>query len=779
MKFRAASRGKWLGLLLACLACDAGDALPGAPAGLVLRPGDSLFDHLDALAVAGHPLTSLPGPVAEAVTGAPKDTSWSVPADAWEVRYNRKVPGPQRQSLHALVQAYGASFDGADDVGMWRLRVPALLDPALGSWWCRHQGRLTQALATSWNGRQGLGAEQTWLDQQGRTLFWWDWHRRELIAFAREAPGAISYGFGLPESSLGQAEWRLVQQAPAPNDARALLRRQALDFENRPCLLAPTPTRLMLKVAALDCDSLDFTVGIQSLAFGVAQEFLRGAAAPPAVLDFSVDVVVSGVPSRVWSRRVSAAEGWVSDQVDLSSWRGRACTLVLSTSFPERREFFAYALWSGLRFRAVAASQPQRPHLVLIDVDTLRADRLGCYGAERETSPRLDAWASREAMLYTDAVATANWTLPSTVSMLTGLDVEQHGVRDESQALARGVPTVASQLRAAGYETWARTDAGLLLPSFGFAEGFDRYDYKPTQRSIDANGRWQEALGWLKDRAGHRPVFLFFQTYQVHAPLQLDRHFDDPAAPYEGRLAQPQLDDGMLARARRERAFDAQETEFVQALYDAGVRRMDVEAGAFLEALPDVFGADPYLVIFTSDHGEELLDRGRFGHRYSLHTELLGVQLLVRRPDGAGVGRSDAPVTLLDVAPTLLDAAGLEPPPDLPGRSLLGPLPRDRLRVADDRGLRVGLLWDGHKLMWPRTAADGDDLVEHLYDLSADPDELNDLIDAEPDTTRRLLQQWQAYQRRFPILEEANTTAGALDPSLRADLKALGYLGDG
>jgi len=770
----------WLPLL-ALLACGDGDPVDSggppspsrgpAPAGLVLRPGDSLFDHLEAVKVAAHPPSSLPRAAADRLAELQRQGRHVIDAGDW-------IPGETRLDGAALATIL--STEGP--VRRWWVRPSLRLDLALGPLWFRHEGRALRPLFERGAESAETPEEPCWLDDVGPRLLCWDAAKGALVAFGDRPPGEVECGYQVRgRSAVGRAEWRLAEGAKRPADARPLRCRGTLDRTDRDCLLAPAPTSLVVEIDALGGESLELAVGVLDLAFVLDDRELKRVRGRGDGATFVVEVERDGVTEELLAHHVPAGGGFDELSVDLSAYRGRAVKLWLRT-LPGAADDprFDYALWSGLRLDGRSPRTPERPHVVLIDVDTLRADRLGTYGHDRPTSPRLDAWARAEAVVYTDATAVNNWTLPSTVSMLTGLDVPQHGVSTFGRVLDESVPSVARLLREAGYETYARSDGGFVAPLFGFGDGFDIFDSRRSSWRKHQRLGWREELKRLRGRRSERPVFYFLQTYQVHAPFRDDRRFVDPERPYEGPIGTEELPlEGLMKKVRTGVVeLDDEDWRFLDAFYDAGVRRMDDVVMDFVDGLEEAFAGEDYVVLFTSDHGEELAERGRIGHGHSLHREVLAVPLIVRHPSGRPRGRDAHPTSTLDVVPTILTYAGLAVPEHMPGRSLSLPLPPRRLRVAHHDTTAQAILFDGWKLLVGEISAFGTtERLGHLYRLDGDPWERTDVADEWPETMERLSGLERQYAGDYGPRSAAAAGEEALDPALLDDLQALGYLG--
>lgn len=759
----------------ACVLCGLASACgpppaSRAPVGVVLRPGDTLLESAEDVRVEAWPATNLPPGAAEQLGRVLSASGFHVLASEW-------VAGPVLPPDSPYRMVVGVS--GA--VGRWKARVDVALDLDIGRLWITHDGRPVEALRELPGASGDDARKRMWHDPVSHTLFWWDAASRALVAFAEQPPGEIAYGVTADEGAGLSRFERALAGRPAPVDGRDVLFRTSLASVEAPVLAAPAPTVLAFDVAELRGDRLRLTTSVLDLGFTLGDERVERVSGAGDGVVFAVEVESDGVRTRAWSRRLDPGEVWVDQTVDLSRWTGRACTLRLLTEpgFDGDADF-DYALWGGLRLEGDGAA-PSRPHIVLVDIDTLRADRLSCDGAERETTPRLDAWAARHAVVFRDDVSGNDWTLPATTTLLTGLTVSQHGVTESPRVLTAGMRPLAARLHDAGYETVAYTDGGFLAPTFGMSIGFDVFDHRLESDAEHVARGFREAVERLRGRRSERPVFLFLHSYQVHAPYELDLRFDDPEHPYDGPLAGVdvtplRIDDAVAARGG---ALRPEDVEYVRALYDASVRRMDDELGDVLDALPELFGDQPYAVVVTSDHGEELFERGTTGHGLGLHREQLAVPLIVEAP-GLAPGVDDSPVASIDLVPTLLDVAGLPPDRLLSGRSLLAPAPpaASIVRYAQHRESARALLHDGMKRILGEvgvgTAAHA---VDALYLRAGDPWEHHDVARERPDLVAELDSLLTRFLAEHPQLELQHD-ADSADHAADDDLRALGYLRD-
>ncbi len=430
------------------------------------------------------------------------------------------------------------------------------------------------------------------------------------------------------------------------------------------------------------------------------------------------------------------------------------------------------------------------PHgLVLIGLDTLRADGLSAYGNPRPTSPVLDALAER-GVLFENAISNASWTLPGFVGILTGRPFSRESFRNRG---LRG--SLVKPLREAGYATAAFTEGGYVSSFFGMDQGFDVFEEDnyhvrkqaavPESESLETFARARE---WLEANASE-PFFLFVHTYEPHTPYRRRRFVDglDPGVLGEvyDLKTNVRVVDGRLAVGEAER-------EYVRALYDGGVEASDRAVGELLETLESLGIADRTVVAVTSDHGEALGERdpqelGKHGH--ALYDSVLHVPLILHDPRRRyPVQRVGFQVRTLDVLPTLLDLAGVAPPADVEGRSLV-PLMRgsereDRVAYSElmFRGRkkqdalveRSSLRVEGFKLIANDPSVDGPAL--ELYELANDPDELVNLADERPRLRSRLY--FQLLEQRSAIDDHGRPPVATevRQPALREQLRALGYI---
>jgi len=445
---------------------------------------------------------------------------------------------------------------------------------------------------------------------------------------------------------------------------------------------------------------------------------------------------------------------------------------------------------------ALACGERPRPNVVLVSVDTLRADHLSGYGYERPTSPFVDSLAAA-GVRFTAAFAHASWTLPSHMSLMTSCHPQTHQVEITRSSLPAAIPTLAEVLAAAGYESTAFVSWIYLKAGFGFGRGFHAYhellpppELRDSSTRHSAEGVAGRVIEWARGRP-RRPFFLFVHLFDPHMsyepPLAYARRFDpglgsvEPGS-YE-RLSR--YVDGLHDDAP---AIPPAELAQARALYDGEIRYVDAELERLFGVLGEEGLLDDTLVVFTSDHGEELDDHGSMeGHQWTLYDEVLRVPLILVFPDGRFAGAVEPRLAgLIDVAPTVLEALGLAAPPAFEGRSLLPLLAGDSARREEavfSQIRRFNLKWSlrtpEHKLIYnqaPETDERGMPLAAgfELYDLRADPGERTNVFDPSSPVARELARRLRAFTERRPQGEAGE--GPELTPEERRRLESLGYV---
>jgi arylsulfatase A-like enzyme len=404
-----------------------------------------------------------------------------------------------------------------------------------------------------------------------------------------------------------------------------------------------------------------------------------------------------------------------------------------------------------------------RPSVVLISIDTLRADHVGTYGYARDTTPFLDRFA-RRAVVFERAFTPAAWTLSAHMSMLTGLYPEQHGVLEGDLALAPEVPLLAEHLARSGYHTIGLYQPTWVHPRHGFDRGFEVF--RAHERAEQAGEHLFEELARV---SAERPFFLFVHLFDVHSdPADRGTLYSAPEPfreLYVPGAAERLTGVTYLGLKHGQPLAEELKTDMV-ALYDEGIRHVDALLGQWLTRMEAEGHLANTLVIVTSDHGESLGQRGPLGGHGGIRQEGVHVPLIVRLPgDARGGTRVRESAHLIDVLPTVLDFVGLPRDPRLPGLSLLGPLPPERLLAGSNPPLGYVVRWPDKWLRWSG--------VVRQVDLDADP--------GETSSARTGLEAYEAARRGLalaPGTVHAGVPIDAMSPADVEALRALGYGGE-
>lgn len=419
-------------------------------------------------------------------------------------------------------------------------------------------------------------------------------------------------------------------------------------------------------------------------------------------------------------------------------------------------------------------------NLVLISLDTLRADKVGAYGAPEKLTPQLDAFAG-EALLFERAYSTSCVTADAHMSMFTGLYPSVHGVHNADSVsrqqvrLSQGIRTLPEQLSRAGFRTAAIAAGGNMSGSYGFARGMERYE--EIFEIKDAQKRFSELLdGYEKDER----FMIFFHTYRLHDPYMaedayLAEHEYTGAIEHRVDVLRELREDASFRSLRDsfwknvDKKSERDRARLVQ-LYEALVREVDEVVGAMIEELRDKHPNT--MIVIVSDHGEQFGEHGGFLHN-DLYEELVRIPWMVWSPKQRWGHRVGAPVSTLDLAPTLIDWLGVEPLPNVQGQSLSS-IVEDRQAprpiFAEKRGNGTALRIGSEKII--------ERYGKRLeFDLAVDPRELQSI---ELGLSSRLDEAARANtQKRHSLSKLAQSGQSgtrALDPELEAQLQALGYM---
>jgi arylsulfatase A-like enzyme len=488
-------------------------------------------------------------------------------------------------------------------------------------------------------------------------------------------------------------------------------------------------------------------------------------------------------------------QDWIERSVALSADADREGHLVFkSVRIGRNVRDYSFPVWANPTI--VRPEKPARGpyNVILLSIDTQRADHLTSYGYEHDTSPFMDRAFARDGVVFESMVASASSTSPAHMTMFTGMQASAHGLTQGLEELAPWIGTFTESIRDAGYETGAVTEDGWLGKQHGFARGFNEYIENRSPNIMAPTGQvdvtFERAKKWL-ERHKDRRFFLFLHTFQVH----------DPFSP-------PQAYTSMF-REQRGEAIDDSSPWYQRWLmaYDQEIRYTDDELAGLWGTVEKLGIAEDTIFIITSDHGENFMEHGYFGHGAHLHEAVVRVPLIVHGPGIVRGRRVDELVGHVDLAPTVLELMGV----DLPTRQLQGRSLLPYLRGEDDPSVARPVYFTESWAPQARVDeqhfepflppafsarrgmlklaryATGDGFTFEAFDLARDPGERRNLWRSDRERFAELALRLESYEGAMHAfrerLEGADVGGGAsepkavgLDPEQEEKLKALGYL---
>ncbi|MBN2244727.1 MAG: sulfatase [Candidatus Aminicenantes bacterium] len=486
----------------------------------------------------------------------------------------------------------------------------------------------------------------------------------------------------------------------------------------------------------------------------------------------------------------SLKEQMIHEKIDLNPYADKNIKLTFITekseqSSPENNNF---AFWAN---PILYTPKPDKRNIILISLDTLRADHLSCYGYHRNTSPNLDEFA-KDCVLFENVFAHSSWTLPSHLSMLFSLNGASHQVYYNTQKIDNSIPSLASYLRDNGYVTYGFTGGGYVSSIYGFAKGFDWYDEPIGGRNApladdEAERLYEYTSDWI-NKNKDKQFFLFLHTFQIHGPYQcpepwIETYLDENAK-WKGiglRL--------LLEEKGQDFPFTPEERENIKALYDGEIKYTDETLiKPLIEFLKKNGLYDNTLLIITSDHGEEFYEHGGWLHSRTLYNELIRVPLFIKFPSSKHKGIQIKPkARLIDIMPTILEACSIDFPYDsLEGRSLIdlitGNEKEDRTFISD---LAYKDIYDPCPALIATNEGNIKVIIEksktgikniETYDIENDPGEQSQNVFNKAVKVRNSLLDFidKYYQEKLKI--ERKKSQIQLDEKMKEKLRALGYL---
>jgi arylsulfatase A-like enzyme len=449
-----------------------------------------------------------------------------------------------------------------------------------------------------------------------------------------------------------------------------------------------------------------------------------------------------------------------------------SCMLLTICLFPVLINILNHIDWSD--------SPTSTWNVILISIDTLRADRLGCYDYDKEISPNIDSFAS-EGIQFTKAISQSAWTLPAHASLFTGLYPSVHGAYNSRRNLSSSYLTLAEILYNSGYSTAAFTGAGYLNPKYGFKQGFENYKRFHT---LDSEDIWQ----YIENRNGE-PFFLFLHTYTVHdyyVPDELmERINDEFCKNFNDWQSIKQFLSKYCIEDLGDESSDT--LDCLKNRYDLSILYIDQQFGSLMNGLADRELLEKTLVILLSDHGEEFGEHSRTGHGKTLYNEQIHIPLLIRVPGRIPENQVIYDIIeLIDVFPTILEYLGIPVPKSIDGHSLVsliegGKEPFDRFafsEISNEEDEKYAICGTSMKLIYSPKAenslsSDGEDL--ETFKVTWGSGWIEDPVDT---TDKELLDTFNKWYTRMVNQKETSLSRDeiSIDPALREELKALGYI---
>jgi arylsulfatase A-like enzyme len=564
-----------------------------------------------------------------------------------------------------------------------------------------------------------------------------------------------------------------------------------LKIKKRPAKGSPRGLRTKNVILAIPPTSFSFTKKISKnttlqFGYGIVNEVWEDVKGEVA-FTITLGDVKEGLELQVFRASLNPEKNdndkqWFSQNIDLGDYAKRTITITFSTNSMNSDTNNCYSAWVNPVLIQKENPQP-KINVILISMDTLRADHLGCYGYTRDTSPHIDAF-SKESVLFKQVVAQAPYTVSSHMSMLTSLYPSFHKVNSiRESTMNPKIETLAELLYNNGYRTWAIVGGGQMSSDYGLSEGFESYT-EFTSPHRDVWRKIQEIIGFIEKEKNNN-FFIFFHSYKPHAPYNPIPPYDtmfspDYSGPISGSINQINLiNSGELEVTPRD-------IEHLIALYDGDIREMDDQIAELIDYLKKEGLDKRTLIIFTSDHGEEFGEHGRIGvHSHTVYDELLLVPLIFHLPEILPEGAvCETQVQSVDILPTILELSGIKlKETAIHGKSLL-PLIKNGLHTENSRqAFSERLAADGNHLRsmrLPRSKYIMQDnkkkgIMGHFYyDLKADPSEQNSL-QLTPEKLREMFNQILFLIAEGKRVDPFNR-GRKIDKDTLETLKALGYI---
>lgn len=578
-----------------------------------------------------------------------------------------------------------------------------------------------------------------------------------LILLAIAAAGAFYYYRSAPQRQGAVAEIRRFQRMSPPGTLEDV----RIGFEVRKTVATSVPGELKWEVDVLPGTRLQWAVATDPPADESAPAETWGS--------FTAAVDIAGKLG--YETGVRPGQHWRDLELDLSAYAGRRIAIVFRATLDKRPKGKLRALWGNPTISAPPDTRESRRNYLLISVDALRADHLGCYGYARATSPTIDKLA-REGRRYTTVYTSQSSTWPALTSLLTSLQPSTHGVTWNGYQFRKRDVMLPEIFESQGYAT----SAFLANMGRGTHRGFD-------QKYIYKDGVLINKLLRRFAADSDRPFFHWVHFIGPHDSYKPPKPFEeafgkvkDPTIGHHNRCAQFALDG---------KHPTPDQLDDILKLYDGEIRAVDEMVARIFATLRQYNLDKNTVIIFTADHGEELFDHFNYSfHSGSMYNTTLHIPLIIwGAPELPKGGTDTTPSSIIDVAPTILQLAGLKAPSSFQGQSLLVPLESRRGAALSETWEEIFSIADASyryvnnpKLIQPRTEAGGwpyPIAAEELYDVLSDPLQKHNIIAAnhgEAEILKARLTQWKQIVAKVPVEKQE------IDKQTQDELKALGYV---
>jgi arylsulfatase A-like enzyme len=479
--------------------------------------------------------------------------------------------------------------------------------------------------------------------------------------------------------------------------------------------------------------------------------------------------------------------------IDLAEYAGKNVTFRLITEGDDQ----ALAFWFN---PVVYRVREDARYVILISLDTLRADHLSAYGYPRDTSPNMEALA-KDGILFSNVMASAPWTLPSHMSLMTSLNTINHGVLAPEFRLDPGVPTLAEFIKTKGFTNGALTGGGYVSGFFGFNKGFDSFRALAAVTDPDAAERLcRNACRWIEDNRD-RDFFLFLHTYQIHNPFYSKEPTNRRYLRANAAFDRIDMTPMRFNHESRFRPVPEEERQNIVDLYDAEIRYTDDSLiGPLVSRLKSLGLYDRTMIVLTSDHGEEFFEHGSWLHTHSVYNEVLRVPLIIKAFRSRAAGKTIKDLARsVDILPTICEELGIPLRPGTmdgasllplidggqsgkePGRTAIGDL-APRLMSKHIPG-KIALVRFPHKFIFNSPYSKEDLAFFHepppplaemeIFDLARDPGETSNLAAERQDLVRQFR---ELMKKLYKPRKGPGARKSATNGELEKQLKTLGYL---